>query len=131
MPFRTEKLITRSMMQSEPETLFVFGDNMRGTGRGGQASIMRGEPNAVGIPTKWIPTMAEAAFFTDDDLDTVRPTILARFDRLRKHLREGGDVVWPADGIGTGRAELKWRAPRIWSLIESMREHLEKVKGPE
>jgi redox-sensitive bicupin YhaK (pirin superfamily) len=29
--------------------LFVFGDNLRRTGFGGQAAEMRGEPNAVGI----------------------------------------------------------------------------------
>ncbi|KKL05458.1 hypothetical protein LCGC14_2605850, partial [marine sediment metagenome] len=49
--------ITRQMLRDEPDTLFVFGDNMQRRGLGGQAFAMRGEPNAVGIPTKIFPSM--------------------------------------------------------------------------
>ena len=49
-------------------TVFVFGDNMERCGFGGQAAAMRGEPNAVGVPTKWAPGSAPADFFCDDDL---------------------------------------------------------------
>src|SRR5437879_2286734 len=100
--FRTEKRISRAMVQSKPKTLFVFGDNIKGAGLGGQARAMRGEPNAVGIPTKWIPSNSESAFFTDDDFPEVRTVIEERFKILAEHLSHGGDVVWPIEGIGTG-----------------------------
>jgi hypothetical protein len=126
MAFRFEKFITKSMVKAKPGTLFVFGDNMRGTGRGGQAAAMRGMTNTVGIPTKWIPAMTDGAFFTDADLPRVRHVILRRFKLLSDHLARGGDVVWPEDGIGTGRAELRQHAPLIWGMIEDAREKLQR-----
>lgn len=126
MGFRTEKMITPAMMRAEPKTLFVFGDNMRGTGRGGQAATMRDEPNGLGIPTKWIPSMVETAFFCDDDLPHVRGTLQKRLKKLSDHLNKGGNVVWPEDGIGTGRAQLQQRAPSIWSMIEDARQDLQR-----
>ncbi len=124
MSYSERKHITREMMRAEPDTLFVFGDNMKERGLGGQAAEMRGEPNAVGIPTKWSPSMYAKAFFSNGDLPAVEALIRARFQRLSNHLKFGGDVVWPADGIGTGLAELPKRAPAIWQLIESGRRDL-------
>lgn len=121
MGFRTEKFITKAMVRAAPDTLFVFGDNMKGTGRGGQAFAMRGEPNTVGIPTKWAPSMSDGAFFSDSDLPAVHGRIDARFLKLVTHLRNGGDVVWPEDEIGSGRAELRVRAPKIWGYIMTHR----------
>lgn len=123
--FRTEKIITRAMLRAEPDTLFVFGDNMSAAGLGGQAKVMRGEPNAVGIPTKWLPSRTDAAYFTDADYEWIKPKIEAQFRMLADHLRIGGKVVWPEDGIGTGLAELPARAPAIYALIQTWRELLE------
>jgi hypothetical protein len=88
-------------------------------GLGGQAKEMRGEPNAVGIPTKMLPGMSYADFFRDEDYDRAKPKIDAAFVRLFSHAAKGGKIVWPADGIGTGLAELPKRAPKIWKLIET------------
>lgn len=125
MPFRTEQHITRQMMRREPKTLFVFGDNAKHVGLGGQAQQMRGEPNAVGIITKWLPARTEEAFFKDADYDTVRPFIQQQFDKLGQHLYNGCNVVWPVEGIGTGLAELEKRAPRIYAMITAGRAMLE------
>jgi hypothetical protein len=46
------KHITREMVRADPSTVFVFGDNMARNGLAGQAKEMRGEPNAIGVPTK-------------------------------------------------------------------------------
>lgn len=118
---RTVRFITREMLRSEPGTLFVFGDNMIGRGFGGQAKAMRGEPNAVGIPTKLLPGMRSADFFRDEDFERAKPKIDAAFVRLFSHAALGGDIVWPEDGIGTGLAQLAARAPKIWKLIEESR----------
>ena len=128
MPIKNIGFITRQMCRDNPDTLFVFGDNMKGKGFGGQAHFMRGEPNAVGIPTKWVPTNTPKSFFTDDDFQTVRTTIDQRFQILADHLARGGNVIWPSDGIGTGRARLLQCAPRIFALIERNRAQLEKIK---
>lgn len=128
MRYLERKIIIRQMLRQEPQRLFVFGDNMAQRGLGGQAKEMRGEPNAVGIPTKWSPEMFPDSFFLDRDLERVRPKIDAAFLRLAFHMLKGGAIVWPADGIGTGRAELPQRAPLIWELIESGRRILAEAR---
>jgi hypothetical protein len=110
--------------RTHPSTLFVFGDNMARKGLGGQAREMRGEPNAVGIPTKWLPSLAAGAYFSDEDLERVKPSLDEAFDKLEAHLAAGGDVVWPDDGIGTGLAELPSRAPAIHAYIASREKRL-------
>lgn len=121
---RVERYVTRPQLQANPSALFVFGDNMRERGLGGQAKEMRGEPNAVGIPTKWAPSNAEIGFFCNSDLAACRGLIDERFAKLRRHLNAGGEVVWPEAGIGTGLADLKSRAPRVWEYIEIQRAEL-------
>jgi hypothetical protein len=81
---------------------------------------MRGEPNAVGIPTKWKPERAASSYFCDDDWQNgdVRHAIFGAFNRIEAALAEGRDVVIPRDGIGTGLAELPQRAPKIHAYIE-------------
>lgn len=127
MPIEHRKMITRPMLQAEPETLFVFGDNMLRKDLGGQAAEIRGEPNAVGIPTKNAPSNRPAAYFSDDDFDAAKPEIDSGFDRLETHLKSGGVVVWPTDGIGTGRADLEIKAPRNWDYVEARRLRLDAI----
>ncbi len=114
--------ITRAMLRAEPEKLFVFGDNMHRKGLGGQAKEMRGEPNAVGIPTKVYPGMDNGAFFTNSDLSVFVNHAVLDYLRLARH---PGVIIWPADGIGTGLAQLEKRAPKIWHWIENCRQTLE------
>lgn len=115
-----EKFITRKMVQERRTTIFVFGDNLCRTGLGGQAKEIRGEPNTVGIPTKRRPETGPRAYFEDSDWDYpgVRILIESAFSMLELFLQAGFDVVLPEDGVGTGRAELTKRAPRIMSEIE-------------
>lgn len=116
---RYEKHITRKMLQDNPDTLFVFGDNMIEEGFGGQAKEMRGESNAVGIPTKNYPGIKPQHYFSDQDFDKARVKIDAAFDKL-----VGKKVVWPLDGIGTGLADLPNKSPKIWAYIEFLRRKL-------
>lgn len=118
---------SRAEIQANRDKLFVFGDNLTGLGRGGQAKECRGEPNAIGIVTKWHPTNDAGAFFYDHELERVRPFIQASFRRLAEHLQSGGTVVWPADGVGTGLARLNETAPTIARFIERCRAHLESM----
>ena len=111
--------MTRLQARANPQVLFVFGDNLVGAGFGGQAAELRGEPNAVGIPTKRAPRRDERAYFRDADLTLAAPVISAAFARLAEHLADGGDIVWPAAGVGTGLAELPRRAPAIAAFIEA------------
>lgn len=116
------KYITRKQLQAEPEKLFVFGDNLIRRGYGGQAKEMRGEPNAVGIPTKKLPLMTPNAFFTDNDFNIFLENVKEHEEILRNFK---GTIVWPYYGIGTGRAILKTKAPLIYKYINNLRKSLE------
>lgn len=113
-----EKIITRADVRARPDVVFAFGDNAQRRGFGGQAKEMRGEPNAVGVPTKWAPSNRPNAFFSDVDFAAAKLMIGTAFDRLQRALQEGRDVVIPADGLGTGIADLLRRAPKIYAYVE-------------
>jgi hypothetical protein len=112
------KYYSREIIQANPRKIYVFGDNMERRGLGGQARAARGEPNTIGIPTKWKPASTPDAFFRDQDVSFVRPVIAGEFRKLYWYLREGYTVVWPSNGIGTGRARLRDTAPRIARYLE-------------
>ena len=118
--------ITRQMLRDELDTLFVFGDNMERRGLGGQAAEMRGEPNAVGIPTKKAPHMGASAFLSDNDREE---WATESRDDIMRVVEFDGLVVWPTAGIGTGRARLKEKAPDIARLIDIIRRMIERSVG--
>ncbi len=124
MPLYTQKFIRRADLRSNPSWTYVFGDNLEGVGFGGQAKEMRGELNAFGIPTKKNP----AEYFNDKDL-TLFTDVLERwaedFGWLNVcALNCGATVIWPEDGIGTGLSDLPNKAPKLWTILETMREAL-------
>ena len=124
---RVEK-VTRFSVESvrtEPDKVYVFGDNMKHQGKGGQA-IIRDEDNAFGIPTKNAPHMREDAFWSDDLYDTYVEIIDAAFDDLAAFAGPK-TVVFPKDGIGTGRAQLSQRAPRLLAYIDKKIEDFAKA----
>jgi len=99
----------------------VFGDNLARVGMGGQAKAMRGEPNAVGIPTKASPYV----YASDTVLFKFAEEMGRAFNQLTTHIwHHKGDIVWPEDGIGTGRAELETRAPKVWCLLQDLQKEL-------
>lgn len=110
-----------ALCAAHPDKVFVFGDNLKGFGTGGQATI-RYCPNAFGVPTKRKPAMSEGSFFAEhneSDLDAV----LGKLQELWDMLRDGLTVVFPVnnDGrvsLGLERAELPRRAPTIYEAIE-------------
>lgn len=123
-----QKFIKRANLRENPETYYLFGDNIRRSGFGGQAAAMRGEPNAIGIPTKWAPHNGESAFFRDDDNEMnpiIYQAISIAFKVAERVLMSGHNVVIPAYGLGTGRGQLATHAPKILAFIEEKIRELE------
>ena len=122
---------TPDTCRAEPAVLFAFGDNFerRGAGPSSGQAIIRGEPNAVGIATKRAPNNRPGSFLTDADVQLFKDENAMAFAILARHLRAGGTVVWPTDGIGTGRAALQDHAPRLWASLERARMRLEIEAG--
>jgi hypothetical protein len=125
----TKIFMSRTDVQKNRDKVFVFGDNMARCGNGGQAAACRFEWNTVGIPTKWEPNYSDGAFFSDNDYDRVAPIINGEFMKLQLLLDNGVTIVWPADGIGTGRSQLKKRAPKIWNMIQDLHKALLAYQG--
>lgn len=111
---------TPALCRQHPDKTFVFGDNLLGFGKGGQA-IIRDEPNAFGVPTKRKPAMSAGSFFeegNEQDLDAV----LSALGILWEKLKAGETIVFPVKGklcsLGLERAELMDRAPSIHDAIQ-------------
>lgn len=111
--------IYRIDLRANPDVLYVFGDNVDRVGLGGQAGEMRGEPNAVGVATKWIPSMRETAFFDDSDYAHISKIIDTDFEPLFKAALNGKTIIIPADGLGTGLSEMPTRCPKLYQLVRN------------
>lgn len=107
------ELITRENVRAEPDKIFLFGDNLKKAGYGGQAKEMRGEANARGIPTKKEPMMRPTSFFTDKELAANKKVIDEAFGKIP----EGKTIVFPKSGIGTGLANLAEKAPQTFTYL--------------
>lgn len=138
-----QKFIFREDLKANPNVLYIFGDNLKRIGMGGQAAEMRGEPNAFGIATKRLPDHGyNECYFHDTDRDVIQ-IINDEFERLENNiLSEGethstalgsifikkwGAIVIPFDGIGTGLSKLPEYAPKLLSYINARLTKLERL----
>jgi hypothetical protein len=100
-------------LKANPNKIYVFGDNVQRVGTGGQAQI-RNNPNAMGIATKISPSMTESAFMSDEDLNNNKQIIDGDIAKIKA---TGKVVVMPKDGLGTGLAKLKEKAPQTYAYL--------------
>jgi len=129
MPIKHQKWITRKNLQDNPKTIYVFGDNMQRRGLGGQAKEMRGEPNAIGIPTKWKPERTVESFFMDSQIDKFWDQIIFPIKQIELHLKLGQTVIIPTDGVGTGLSKMDLTAPKAYAKLQDSLERLEREYG--
>lgn len=127
MPVMYQKLVHREDLKRNSSVLYLFGDNERRSGLGGQAAEMRGEPNAIGVRTKRAPGRLDEDFWSDKSFDANCAKIEEDLSRVKNHLRRGGTIVVPADGIGTNRAEMEKRCPRTFYVLQQMLSSLENI----
>lgn len=105
--------IIRADVRANLDKIFIFGDNLAGQGFGGQAKEMRGEENAVGIPTKKAPDNKSQSFFSDQEFAENKRAIDEAFGKLPPDKI----VVLPKNGIGTGLARLEEKAPQTFAYL--------------
>ena len=110
----TKKRIYVKDLKENPDKVYLFGDNLLGKGKKGQA-IIRDEANAFGISTKKKPSTTDDSYFTDDEYDSNVKAIKDAFDKIPKDK----DIVVPMDGLGTGLAKLKEKAPKTFAYLQS------------
>jgi hypothetical protein len=118
---------TRDMIREDPDGLYLIGDNEARDGFGGQAREARGEPNALGIPTKRSPGRSYPDFWSDATLASNVAAIDYALKLVREELEGGRPIVVPAEGIGTSRAELHQRAPQTLAFLQRRLGELEQL----
>jgi hypothetical protein len=101
---------------TQPNKLFVFGDNALRRGKSGQAQI-RDIRNAFGIITKLKPSYDASAYFSDNDLVKFKRLIDNDFMRLEKQFDSFQWIVFPKHGIGTGLSQLPTKAPQCFAYL--------------
>lgn len=106
--------IYRADLRANPHVLYIFGDNERRVGLGGQAAEMRGEPNAIGVATLAAP----GVFWTESDAHRQCAVLDRDLAPAFAALATGLTVVFPLDGIGSGLARLEAAAPSTWAHLQ-------------
>lgn len=116
----TKDWFTIENCELNPNSLFVFGDNILRYGEAGQAQIRR-EFNSVGLATKIAPGMRENDFFSDLYYDKCCSIILQEIEKIKKVYfnpsREVSELVFPFAGLGTGLSQLPTRAPKVFKFL--------------
>lgn len=105
---------TDADVKANRNKVYVFGDNVQRVGTGGQA-VIRNNSNAMGIATKLAPSMENSAFMSDKDLTKNKSIIDADIAKIKA---TGKTVVLPKDGLGTGLAKLKEKAPQTYAYLK-------------
>lgn len=120
---RTIKFFNVETCKKNPRSLFIFGDNLLRFGKKGQA-IIRSEPNAIGIVTKKYPSFEQKSYYNDNDFEDFKKQIvndicdiINEYNDERLHYKE---IIFPEDGIGTGLANLKNKAPKCFEFLNKI-----------
>jgi guanylate kinase len=108
--------MTPGLLRKHRDHIFLFGDNERREGKGGQAKI-RDEPNAFGIRTKRAPKTNQGAYWSDENYQQNIEMMADDFRRVFREIRPGMTLVIPGSGLGTGRALLPERAPKTFEWL--------------
>jgi hypothetical protein len=105
---------TDADVKANPNKIYVFGDNTQRKGTKGQAQIRNNE-NAFGIATKNEPNNKSEAFMYDNYLEDNKEIIDSDIAKIKA---DGRPIVFPKDGLGTGLAKLKQKAPQTYSYLK-------------
>lgn len=120
----SDDIYTRDLVSSNPNTLYLFGDNTNDRTvthyiPSQTQAVIRGLPNAIGLDTKHNRGLQPNSYFTDADYDTIMKHYDQQFADIENKIKQGYNVVIPSAGIGTGKAQLQARAPRIYMNLSN------------
>ena len=112
MQVETTKFYTRALVESFPQSLYIFGENKEQFDKkmiGGGQAVIRGLPNAYGFVT----LHAIGKFYDDTTFDDNRKLIDKQIAEIKQIVETKGytTIVFPFFGLGTGRASLLYNAP--------------------
>lgn len=122
---------TRQGVASQTSKVFLFGDNTNDRLNTHYVptmtqAVIRGLDNAIGIDTKKNRGTSEDSYFTDEDFDTFKAQV---DEAIQKAIDSGKTIVIPEGGIGTGKAQLEKRAPKLFSYLQDKLSSLRESVG--
>lgn len=123
--YRVNKIIKKDKVKSNPDVLYLFGDNDIRKGLGGQAKEMRYESNCIGVSTKKIPSNDLKSFKYDTEYLENCIIILDDMNKVKKELITGKYKALVIPQIGVGLAKLPINAPRTYQFLVEQLDDLE------
>lgn len=122
---------TRAEVEQATDKVFLFGDNTNDRLNthyipNTTQAVIRGLPNAIGIDTKKNRNTSEESYFTDKDFEQFKAQV---DDAIQSAINSGKTIVLPEDGIGTGKAELEKRAPKLYAYLQEKLQSLQTSGG--
>ncbi len=112
---------TRDQVARDTESVYVFGDNAEDAYTNFYPSrtqaVIRGLSNSFGLVTKRNRGTSYSSYIYNSDLEYFKTVVEASIDVLKAYQEEGKTIVFPQDGIGTGKAMLKEKAPLCWEYL--------------
>lgn len=110
MPAKYQNIIiTEEILNKEPNSYFVFGDNLQRRGLGGAAKL-RHHPRAIGFITKKEPTNDQGACFTAEEYVKI---FFDQLDQLSAHIKNNPNNKFYISKLGAGLANRYW----IWERV--------------
>jgi hypothetical protein len=99
--------------------IFVFGDNLKRFGTGGQA-VIRNLSNTIGLVTKKEPSNFTSSFFTDLEYQQNCKLILKDILDIKSEQVSGEQLVFSSGGYGTGLSKMPEKSPRTFAKLNEL-----------
>ena len=115
---------TRQDIKNRVDLVMLFGDNIEDSITEyiptATQAVIRGLPNAVGIPTKKNRGTKDSSYFTDNDFEEFVKLVNKAINKAIKIAKENdAKIAIPSSGIGTGKAQLEERAPKLFRYLQA------------
>jgi hypothetical protein len=102
-------IITQEFLDNNPDSYFIFGDNLIREGMGG-AAILRYHPHAIGFITKKYPDNKDNSFYKPEEYS---PVFFEELEKLKTIIQKRPDKKFYISQLGGGLAN-KYR---IWQKL--------------
>jgi hypothetical protein len=110
--------VTKEFLDNNPDSYFVFGDNLERWGHGGAAKL-RDHPHALGFITKKFPDNNDSSFYRPEEYS---PVFFEELQKLKKIVQNRPDKTFYVSQLGGGLANkfFIWQKLVRHNLVRSL-----------
>lgn len=106
-------------VNNQKNDVFIYGDNLKRYGKGGQA-IIRDLTNTIGLVTKKEPNNNAGSFFSDNEFDENLKLIFSDILKIKRKQILGNQLIFSSGGYGTGLSKLPDLAPKTFNVLNEL-----------